>query len=293
MGLISSMCKRRHEQDKDKHSIIDNDYIPTGILKKEPSTNFGSNATICSVISREPNKNLSINYHQELYSRPTRIIRSDPDLPLFSTPFFIPFQNKPPLSSPYIAHAYSSSPSIIPENKIRHGEIIRTRFDKETSHFPEVTLKSATVQTIEKEKRDSACQTTDSFNRSLTDNSKSISSKSSPKDGSRLVKRTTSAPIDMFLVDISSEHVMIDQPIALNIRHVLLDTVENHQNQGQNPIRIEPATATTYAYENLINYIPYVCERYPTVTIPSNQSTRNTLHMRVPSQFSQATYTHI
>lgn len=103
--------------------------------------------------------------------------------------------------------------------------------------------------------------------------------KSNIDDGGRLIKRSTSAPINMFLIDISNEQVLLGQPVSMNIRHLLLDTLENQST----PISIEPSTFTTYAHENLLDYIPYVCARYPNVTVDAEQITRNTLHVRMPT----------
>lgn len=82
-----------------------------------------------------------------------------------------------------------------------------------------------------------------------------------------LIKRSASTPIDTFLIDISKEQVLLGQPISMNIRHLLLNSSENH-----------PTT-----HENLLDYIPYVCEQYPNVTVDPNQITRNTLYVRMPT----------
>jgi hypothetical protein len=39
---------------------------------------------------------------------------------------------------------------------------------------------------------------------------------------SRLVRCTAFTSIDTFLIDISTERVPIDQPVSMNIRHLLL-----------------------------------------------------------------------
>ena len=221
---------------------------------------LASEQTLCSAISREPMKNATMRYHyylpqeEQIYSSSMNSIRGDPDLPLFSTPFFIPFNGKTSLpqhrSHPYIAQAYNS-------------------LDRRSSERPSTPSRVSSQS-------------------NLTRIEASVSTEND-HDGSRLVKRTASAPIDMFLIDISNEHVLCGQSVAMNIRHLLLDTLENHQNQSpSSPIRIEPSTTTTYAHENLLNYIPYVCERYPNVTVTENQMTKNTLHVRAPSEFSRS-----
>ena len=269
MGMVSSMCKRRKRNTVD--SPVHDTYTPASILKVSTSGSLASEQTQCSAMSREPTKHSSMRYHyylpqeQQIYSTSMKSIRGDPDLPLFSTPFYIPFNGKSPTihhrSNPYVAHAYShvtapASPAL------------------QRADPPQTTSTSTTIPMRAEP--------------SITTDTPDSSSKQHVDDRSRLVKRTASAPIDMFLIDISTENVLVGQPVSLNIRHLLLDTVANQQKNSSAPIRVEPASSTTYAHENLLDYIPYVCERYPNSTVEADRLTRNSLHFRMPSEFSRS-----
>ncbi|CAF2445656.1 unnamed protein product [Rotaria sp. Silwood2] len=104
-------------------------------------------------------------------------------------------------------------------------------------------------------------------------------------DESHLVERSTSKPIDMFLVDISNEQVRMGQPVSMNIRHLLLKSPDDSYTQALTPVCAKKSPNTTYVHENLLNYIPNVCERYPNLTVDSNQPTHNTLHANLPLKF--------
>jgi hypothetical protein len=287
MGLVSSICKRKKRVDND--DIIQNNYTQTNISKVQNSPSTSSEKTQCSAMTREPTNNSSFRYPyyfsppSPAYSKP---IRGHPDFPLFSTPFYLPYNNHANLtyrpSNPYIAQAYSHRvPSVSPSSyNTNHLRATHRTSIHDPSRVPTV---SDIVQTTEDENR-----TITRIDSSITTDNHEESLKENHDDGARLIRRSTSAPIDMFLIDISNEHVLLGQPVSMNIRHLLLDTLESHQANSSAPIRIEPATITTYAHENLLNYIPYVCERYPNATVESDQLTRNTLHVRVPSQFSHS-----
>lgn len=279
--MVSSMCKRRKRSTVD--SPVHDTYTPASILKVSTSGSLASEQTQCSAMSREPTKNSSIRYHyylpqeQQIYSTSMKSIRGDPDLPLFSTPFYIPFNGKSPTfhhrSNPYVAHAYSHATAPA-SPAIQRADPTRTTFERTTVDPPQTTSTSTSIPM-----RAEA---------SITTGTPDSSSQQHVNDRSRLVKRTASAPIDMFLIDISTENVLVGQPVSLNIRHLLLDTVANQQKNSSAPIRIEPASSTTYAHENLLDYIPYVCERYPNPTVEADRLTRNSLHFRVPSEFSRS-----
>jgi hypothetical protein len=282
------MCKRKKRDYND--AIVHNNYTQTAISTANTSPSLSCEKTLCSAMSREPTNNLSFRSHyyfpsqQQNYS--TKQIRGHPDFPLFSTPFYIPYNSKGNISyrrsNPYIAQAYNHIVTPIPPS-IHNTDHLRTTLTTSTPDLPRITTVSDIVQTTGNEHR-----TLTRVDSVITTDTNEESSKQIIDDGARLIKRSASAPIDMFLIDISNEHVLLGQPVSMNIRHLLLDTLENHQTNLSTPIRIEPTTMTTYAHENLLSYIPYVCERYPNITVESDQLTRNTLHVRVPSQFSHS-----
>lgn len=278
MGLVSSMCKQK--QQTHLPTIVQNNSTQT--VNHSPS--ISSEKSQCSAMSREPINNPSFR-HQ--YYFPSEQPRGYPDFPLFSTPFYVPYQDKGSIShrhsNPYIAHAYShvpmqASPSI---HNTDHSRTTLTTSTPTPSRIPTV---SDIVQTTGDEYR--TLRRVESF--VTTDTNQTPPPKKDLDDGARLIKRAAAAPIDMFLIDISNEQVLVGQPVSMNIRHLLLDSLENHQSNASTPVRIEPTNITTYAHENLLAYIPYVCDRYPNVTVESDQPTRNTLHVRVPSQFSRS-----
>ncbi|CAF0898858.1 unnamed protein product [Adineta steineri] len=283
MGIISSMCKYKKRNNNDV--IVHNNYTQTVISTPNTSS---SDKTQCSTISREPTNNSLFRHHyyfpnrRQTYSTSTQQLREFSDLPLFSTPFYLPFHSKNnasyQCSNPYIAQAYN------------YVDRSQTTLTKDTTDSFERTSESDIVQVVSAVNNDHIERNrtiTRVESTMITDiNEQSI--KQNINDGSRLIKRSVSAPIDMFLIDISNEHVLVGQPVSMNIRHLLLDTLENHHTNSSTPIRVEPSSTTTYAHENLLNYIPYVCERYPNVTVEADQRTRNTLHIRVPSEFSHS-----
>ena len=285
MGLVSSICKRKKRVDND--DIIQNNYIQTTTSTGNDSPSISSEKTQCSAITREPTNNSSFRYPyyfsppSPMYSKP---IRGHPDFPLFSTPFYLPYNNRDNLiyrpPNPYIAQAYSHKVASVSPS-IHNTDHLRSTYRTSIHDSCRVPTVSDIVQTTGDENR-----TITRIDSSITTDNHEESSKENHDDGARLIKRSASAPIDMFLIDISNEHVLLGQSVSMNIRHLLLDTLESHQANSSSPIRIEPATVTTYAHENLLNYIPYVCERYPNITVESDQLTRNTLHVRVPSQIS-------
>lgn len=273
------MCKQKKPQyDK---TIVHHNYTQTTIPTANHSPSISSEKTHCSAISREPITNPSFcrQYYfppeQPIYSTSSQQQRGYPDFPIFSTPFYISSQ----YSNPYIAQAYSHVPAPISPS-IYSTDHSRTTTTPDLCRTPTI---SDVVQTTGDEYR--TLRRVESF---VTTDADEQTSKKDLDDGARLIKRSASTPIDMFLIDISNEHVLIDQPVSMNIRHLLLDSLENHQSNASTPVRIDPSNITTYAHENLLAYIPYVCERYPNVTIESDQRTRNTLHVRVPSQFSRS-----
>ena len=286
MGLVSSICQRKKVDYRD--AIVHHSSIQTA----NASPSISSEKTQCSAISREPTNSSSFRDHYYFPSQPqihptsTKQMRGYPDFPLFSTPFFLPYNSKDNISyrrsNPYTAQAYNHT--IAPVSPSIHStDHSRTTLTTSTPDPPRVPTVSDIVQTTGDEYR-----TLTRVESLITTDENESSSKANTDDGARLIKRSASAPIDMFLIDISNEHALVGQSVSMNIRHLLLDTLENHHSNSSTPIRIEPATMTTYAHENLLTYVPYVCERYPNVTVESDQLTRNTLHVRVPSQFSHS-----
>ena len=257
MGLIASKCKRKQRGTVDP--IIDGPYNQTSASKGRPSTRTApsSDHTRWSAISREPQRKSSLHYEydfspqQHLYATPLKRMRGQPDFPLFSTPFYLP----PFDGADYVSHRRSNPFVAQAYNHTAVNDSYRFQSDAQVAE-PHRTLTRVESP--------------------------------SAKDGPRLVKRSVSTPIDMFLIDISNEHVALGQPVSMNIRHLLLDTLEQRRTNSATPLRIEPSSTTTYARENLLNYIPYVCERYPNTTVQSDQVTRNTLHVRMPSQISRS-----
>jgi hypothetical protein len=291
MGVVSSMCKCKKRGNFD--AIVHDNYTQTG----NTSPSISSEKTQCSAMSREPTNNSSLRYNyyspsqQQMYSTSTKQIRGHPDFPLFSTPFYLPFNGKSNTSyhhsNPYIAQAYNHMATAISPS-IHNTHHSRATLDASTTDPCRVPSVSDVVQTTGDEHPTESYRTITRVESSVTTDTNELSHKQNVNDESRLVKRSASAPIDMFLIDISNEHVLLGQPVSMNIRHLILDTLENHHTNSSTPIRIEPASITTYAHENLLNYIPYVCERYPNVTVESDQLTRSTLHVRAPSEFSRS-----
>ena len=295
MGVVSSMCKHKKRGNND--AIVHNNYTQTGISTVGTSPTLSSDKTQCSAISREPTNNSSFRYHyylppqQQMYSTSTKQKQGYLDFPLMSTPFYLPFNDRKNIcygrSNPYVAHAYSHIDAPVPPliHNTDHSRAILTTSTTDPSRIKSV---SDMVQITDDEHQTGPYRTITRVESLVTTDTDEQSFKQNTNDSSRLIKRSASAPIDMFLIDISNEHVLVGQPVSMNIRHLLLDTLENHHTNASTPIRIEPSSITTYAHENLLNYIPYVCERYPNVTIKSDQLTRNTLHVRVPSEFSRS-----
>ncbi|UJR08831.1 hypothetical protein I4U23_013085 [Adineta vaga] len=94
----------------------------------------------------------------------------------------------------------------------------------------------------------------------------------STKIQSHQVQRSTSLPIDTFVIDISNRQVRVGQPISINIRYLPLNTsTDAHSTASmKNP---------TYVSKTILDLIPNICEKYPNLTIDDpNQSTRKTLH---------------
>ncbi len=292
MGVVASMCQEKKRGNND--AIVHNNYTQTANV----SPTLSSDKTQWSAISREPTNSSSFRYHyylpsqQQWYSTSTKLKQGYPDLPLFPTPFCLPFNGKNNISygrsNPYVAHAYSHIDRPIPPPIHNTDSSSRATLTTSTTDPSSLTSISDIVQTTDDEHQIGPYQTVTRVEALVTTDTNEQSFKQNIDDGSRLIKRSASAPIDMFLIDISNEHVLIDQPVSMNIRHLLLDTLENHHTNASTPIRIQPASTTTYAHENLLNYIPYVCERYPNLTVESDRLTRNTLHVRVPSQFSRS-----
>ncbi|CAF2445619.1 unnamed protein product [Rotaria sp. Silwood2] len=292
MGVVSSMCKCKKKRDN-HDAIIHNNYTQT--VNELPS--ISNNKAQCSAMSREPTNSSSFRYHyyvpsnEQIYSTSAKQIRGHSDFPLFSTPFYFPFNGQSNRSyhrsNPYVAQAYShiDAPASSSIYNMDRSRSILTTSTTDSSHVPST---SDIIQTTGDEHRTESYRTLRHIESSMTTDKNEQSLKENIDDESHLVKRTVSAPIDMFLIDISNEHALVGQPISMNIRHLFLDTLENNHTNSSTPIRIEPASITKYAHENLLNYIPYVCDRYPNATVDSDQLTRNTLHVRMPSQFSHS-----
>ncbi|CAF1050068.1 unnamed protein product [Rotaria sp. Silwood1] len=292
MGVVSSMCKRKKKRGN-HDAIVHNTYTQT--VNASPS--ISSDKTQCSAMSREPTNSSSFRYHyysppnQQIYSTSAKPIRGHANFPLFSTPFYLPFNGQSNFSyhhsNPYVAQAYSHIDAPTPPS-IYNMDRSRSLLTTSTTDPCQITSTSDIIQTTGNEHRKESYRTSKHIESSMTTDKNEESIKENTDDGSHLVKRSVSAPIDMFLIDISKEHALVGQPVSMNIRHLLLDTLENNHKNSSTPIRIEPASITKYAHENLLNYIPYVCERYPNITVDSDQLTHNTLHVRIPSQFSHS-----
>ncbi|CAF1521480.1 unnamed protein product [Adineta ricciae] len=265
MGLVLSMCKQKKwNSNHDKASKTPAETKISTITKPViPSTE----STQCSAITREPIKTYGfpypyyIPYHQQ--------IPNFSYFPRVSTPIYMPFNqtytvNDEYSSNPYVAQAYNCREAVIVPSTL------------------------STVQSRDASISDNTSTEHNDEYRTITHVKSEQLFETNHDDQTRLIKKSASTPIDMFLIDISNEHVLVGQPVSMNIRHLLLDTLQNHHASSSTPIRIEPSSVTTYAHENLLNYIPHVCERYPNLTIQSDQQTRNTLHIRVPSEFSRS-----
>lgn len=286
MGIVSSICKRKKRDHK--KTTIHNNLNRSEVSTVIPSPSVSNDTTQCCAISREPTQSLSSHY--DSYQSPNHSWnttsnvhgQAQENIPLFSRPFYLPHNGKSKasysLSNPYAAQTHGTIPTTTP-NIDRSRAILTTSINDRA----DVISGSNPVQSIGEQYRQPR-----HIDTSMKTDKNEQHLQTKADDESHLVKRSVSAPIDMFLIDISHEHVLVDQPITMNIRHLFLDTLENHHTNSSTPIRIEPSSVTTYAHENLIDYIPHVCERYPNVTVGSDQPTRNTLHLRIPSQFSRS-----
>ncbi|UJR37404.1 hypothetical protein I4U23_030109 [Adineta vaga] len=272
MGLVLSICKQKKRAHN--HTIIPKDYAQTVISTTNTSPVTSSDKTQCSVITREPTNTFSFHYPYHIPHH--QQIRKFSDLPLVPTAFYLPYNHES-----NITHKYSSNPYIAQAYNYSNATLLPSIHSTDQS---QVTSISDTIST----KNDDEHRTVTYVECTTKLDPNEHLSESKLDDQSRLIKRSASTPIDMFLIDISNEHALVGQPISMNIRHLILDTLQNHYTKSSTPIRIQPSSITTYAHENLLNYIPYVCERYPNVTIPSDQQTKNTLHIRVPSEFSRS-----
>ncbi|CAF3389129.1 unnamed protein product [Rotaria socialis] len=96
------------------------------------------------------------------------------------------------------------------------------------------------------------------------------------------VERSTSIPADLFLIDISNEKVCIGESISMNIRHLFMNMPADSDAQPLVPVHTETSSKATHIHENLLDYIPNVCERYQNITLGPDQTTHNTLHVSLP-----------
>ncbi|CAF0928357.1 unnamed protein product [Adineta ricciae] len=265
MGLVLSMCKQRKRNSI--HDMVSKTPAETKISAITKPAIPSTEITQCSAITREPIKTYGfpypyyIPYHQQMLNFS--------HFPRVSTPVCVPFNetyaiNNEYSSNPYVAQAYNCREAFIIPSTLSTVQSRETSISDNTS-----TEHSDEYRTITHVKSEQLFET-------------------NHDDQTRLIKKSASTPIDMFLIDISNEHVLVGQPVSMNIRHLLLDTLQNHYASSSTPIRIEPSSVATYAHENLLNYIPHVCERYPNLTIRSDQQTKNTLHIRLPSEFSRS-----
>jgi hypothetical protein len=150
-----------------------------------------------------------------------------------------------------------------------------TRTTTDRTNPPRVTSASNIVQ-----------HTSRHEHRTLPIHTKEQSNKQNFGYSLRLRERSTSIPIDMFLIDISSKNVPVGQPVSMHIRHLLLEAPDNSHANSSVPVGGKPTSTTTDVYENLLNHIPDVCDKFPNLTVDSDQPTRSTLHARLPPRFS-------
>jgi hypothetical protein len=299
MGLVPSICKckKRVRTDSSGHDT----YTQRSILKRDTSISRECEQTQCSAISREPIKNSTVRYHyylpqeKQIYTTSMKSIRGDPDLPLFSTPFYIPFNGKNDCSSSHcsdshVARAYSHKPvSISPSTDHAVRECTKSHMNTgdSTSIVPVVSK----LQTVRDAQTNNVSQSVTHANTLVSVDEHHSFLKSSLDNGAHIDEHSDSVPIDVFLIDISNEHVLIGQSISMNIRHLLLDTLEQQKNNPLSASALSKATIAsipTDVHENLLDYIPHVCEQYANVTVESDQLTRHALHIHVPSYYSQS-----
>ena len=290
MGIVSSMrkCKKQGTYGATVH----NNDTKTVISTANTSSSMSSEKARCSVLNREPRNSSLFRYHyylpskQQIYSTTTNEIRGHRDFSLFSRPFYLPFNGKNHIayyhSNPYVAqannHKDDQASSLIYSTNCSRGACTTG-----TTDHPQLASSSNIIQAHNDEHRKESHRTLVQVEASMKMDKNEQASKTTIDEEFPLVQRSVSTPIDMFLIDISNEHVCSGQPISMNIRHLLLDTLENRHGKSLTPIRLESTPTTTYARENLLNYIPRVCERYPNVTVAPDQITRNTLHLRISS----------
>jgi hypothetical protein len=255
MGAVSSLCKR-----KNPVKIIRDNYTQTEI----PTANtFHSKAQHLFIRRKSINSSSNSYRHYSLppgerYSKSTKHIHSHS---IVSTPSNIPLRDRNNISyhrpRPYVSQSFHSVSSSV-RDPFYSQAAART-----CDHLVPSSLN--TTQDVYPDYR------------KLTRIGSSMTMDKPAKlrkqnDRSHLLKHPASTPpIDMFIIDLSNEHVLINQPVSMNIRHSRLNTLENHQTHS----------TISDTHEKLLNYIPYVCEKYPNPTVDFNQPTRNTLHVRV------------
>jgi hypothetical protein len=249
MGAVSSLCKR-----KKTGKIIRDNYTQTEI----PTANTFHSKAQYPFIRRKSIHSSSNSYRHyslppgERYSKSTKHIHSHS---IVSTPSNIPLRDKNNISyrrpRPYVSSSVREPFRSQAAARTR-DHLVPSSLNISQDAYPDYRHGSESYRKLTR------------FGSSMTMNKQN--------DRSHLLKHSASTPpINMFLIDLSNKHVLINQPVSMNIRHSRLNTLENHQTHS----------TIIDTHEKLLNYIPYVCEKYPNPTVDSNQPTRNTLHVRV------------
>lgn len=105
-----------------------------------------------------------------------------------------------------------------------------------------------------------------------TDYESSITSEKMNSYDPRMMQASQTAPVDLFLIDISHEQVCVDQPISMNIRHLLMNTSEESRTKSPDTIYIDG---------ELLDRVPTVCEKYPNLIVDPDQRMHSTLYTRL------------
>ena len=265
MGAVTSSCKRKKRSEIIR--IIRDNYTQTEI----PTANTFNNKVQHSFIKREFTNSASNCYHQysslprERYSKSTKHMHQQS---VCSTPPNISYRR--PKS--YVAQPFHCKPtpvsSSVPDPRYSQAAMRMSRTDLHRgSSASDIIHDTSEYQHQAKSYR----KLTRVVLSKTMDNNEEFLTKQN--DRSHVLQHSASTPIDMFLIDLSNEHVLINQPVSMNIRHLRSKTLENLQTHS----------TVVNTQENLLNYIPSVCEKYPNPTQPM----RNTLYVRVPQDNSR------
>ena len=209
MGAVSSLCKRKKRSEIIR--IIRDNYTQTEI----PTKNTFTSKTQHSFIKRKPTNSASHCYHhysslpRERYSKSTKHIHQHS---VCSTPSSISYRRP----KPYVTQPFHCKPTSVssPVHDPRHSQVaMRTSLHRGSS-ASDIIHDTSKYQHPAKSYRK---LTRVELSKTMDDNEELLTKQN---DRSHILKHSASTPIDMFLIDLSNEHVLINQPVSMNIRHI-------------------------------------------------------------------------